>query len=80
MPVSESSAQTIAFCRVVLNGDQPVIDFIPQSDTRYVAPLPDDAIISRNEKELSAARYAVFISPHSAAGRLMAQLLKAKNT
>lgn len=54
------------------------IDFIPHLHHKYTAPLPDDAVISRNEAELSVGRFGIFVLPTSSAGQLLKSLIDAK--
>ena len=65
-------------CEVFLGDDVPFIDFIPKLNRQFVAPIPDDAIISINEAELSSGRYGVFIPRDSEAGKLFAAILRSQ--
>jgi len=65
-------------CQTFLDGGRLCVDLIPQFERKYSAPIPVDAIVTRNEVELSLARYGVFVSPLSPLGYLARRLMAVK--
>ena len=65
----------VEFCRVFSNNGTPTIDFMKDGQGLHVAPIPDAAIVSRNETELAMSRYAVIIPRDSEAGKMAARLM-----
>ena len=65
-------------CHTFLDHGRLCVDLIPQFDRKYAAPIPDDAIVTRNEIELSLARYGVFVDPQSPLGHLARRLMALK--
>lgn len=67
------------FCRTFVRRGRLWLDLLPEIGGKYIAPLPDDAIISRNETELDIGRYAIFLGPTSTAGQMLKSLIEAAN-
>jgi hypothetical protein len=74
-----ATIETVENCQTFLDRGRLCVDLIPQFNRKYAAPIPDDAIISRNEIELSLARYGVFVCPQSPLGHLACRLLAVKS-
>lgn len=68
----------IEFCEVFEDDGELFIDFIPQLARQQVAPMPDDAIVSRNDVELSVGRYGLVLPEGSLAWMQAVRLLAAK--
>jgi hypothetical protein len=56
-------------CSIFMKDGIPWIDFLPHLNRKYSLPIPDEAIISRNDKELSVGRYAIFVTSDTAVGQ-----------
>lgn len=54
------------------------MDCVPRLNRKYIASVPDDALVSRNEMSLEADRYGAFVEPNSILGNIALQLLAAK--
>ena len=74
-PTEMTSAE---LCKSFVKDGRLWIDMIPGLNRKYVAPMPRDAIIGRNESELSVGRFVVVISRSSEAGILLLQILETK--
>lgn len=59
----------VPMCHVFMKDNSPWIDFIPALPRKYTLPIPEDAIISRNEVELSVGRYAIIVTGESVVGQ-----------
>jgi hypothetical protein len=70
--------ESVPMCETFTLDGQLWIDFMPQLNRKYVAPIPDDAMVSRNEVDLAIGRYAIFLHARSPAGSMLKQLLEAK--
>ena len=77
---SEPTGEMVELCRTFERDGQVWVDLIPKLNRKYVMPLPDDAIVSRNEADLSYGRYGVFISPASKQGQFVKSLIDAKKS
>jgi hypothetical protein len=71
----QSEADVAEFCLVFFKDGTLHIDFSRLHRGRFVSPLPEESIVSRNEEELSMGRYLVVIPRYSPAGTLLSQLL-----
>lgn len=80
--ILRSNRQTIETIsgEVFLVGGKVMIDCIPALDRKYTTPMPDDAIAVDSVDPLSGMSFAVFIHPHSEAGRFIRSLLDAKQS
>lgn len=74
----EDHITSATLCRTFVKDGRLWIDSMPTLDRRYIAEVPRDAIISRNDVELSVGRFGVFIDATSEAGRLLYRLIEAK--
>jgi hypothetical protein len=73
-----SMISSLPLCRTFLKDGQLWVDCIPHLEKKYTAPVPDNAMISRNDKALDAGRYGVFVNPATELGRLARHLMDAK--
>lgn len=75
-PIPGQSETTVAeFCLMFLKDGVPHVDFSSSHRGQFVAPLPEESIVSRNEEELSMGRYIAIIPRHSLAGGVLSRLL-----
>jgi len=74
--------QFLPLCRAFLKDGQLWVcctpDGPPEVRTSCSAPAPDDAIICRNENDLSSGRFEIFVMPETQLGRLVQALGKLK--
>jgi hypothetical protein len=75
---NSDACETLPLCRACILGDRMCIDLIPQLNRKYVVEVPDDALFSRNEDELSVGRYGILIPATSRAGMLILDLIEQK--
>lgn len=61
----------VPMCRIFLNNGQPFIDFNHATPGVQIAPIPPDAVVSRNEQELSVGRFVVVVGSHTDVGRMI---------
>jgi hypothetical protein len=66
-------------CQAFLVGPRLYVDLSPQLNRKYSAPVPVDAVISRNEIDLVLGRHGVFVSSQSPLGQLALWLLGVKH-
>jgi hypothetical protein len=71
----ENVVSSLPLCRTFLLSGRLWIDWVPELDRRYTAPVPDDVLISRNENCLAFGRFGVFVLVGSELGDLVANLL-----
>lgn len=67
-----------SMCLTRLVEGRLMLDFIPRLNGRYMAPIPDDTDVCRNEDDLTLGRYVLFIPADSDAARLMLRLVSEK--
>lgn len=66
---------SLPLCRTFVARGRLWMDCAPAMDRKYVAPVPDDVLVSRNEECLTMGRYGVFVPVSSRLGRLVAELV-----
>jgi hypothetical protein len=65
-------------CHTFVTDGQLWVDLIPRLTGKYVMPLPDDAIIGRNDIDPTVEKYGIIISPHTQQGQFVQSLIDAK--
>ncbi|MCE9561860.1 MAG: hypothetical protein K8U57_07385 [Planctomycetes bacterium] len=70
--------EALLMCRTFQRDGKLWVDFIPKLNHKYAAEIPEDAVVGRNEEELSVGRYGIFIRKDTPAGKLALALLEAK--
>jgi hypothetical protein len=84
----DSSSKTdlisaLVLCRTFVRDGALWVDCAPDPThlrRKYTAPVPDDAIVARQDTELDVGKYGIFVPPESELGRLANQLLAARAT
>jgi hypothetical protein len=65
-------------CHTFIRDGHLWVDLIPRVAGKYVMPLPDDAIIGRNDVDPTVERYGIILSPHTQQGQYVQALIDAK--
>jgi hypothetical protein len=71
----EDEVSSLPLCRTFLRAGRLWIDCVPALNRKYVAPVPANVMVSRNEVCLAAGRYGFFVPVGSLLGNLVADLL-----
>ena len=69
---------SLPLCQAFILNEKLWIDCAPGLERKYVAPVPDHAIIARNDNSLDTGRYGVFVAASSQLGRLVRRLFELK--
>jgi hypothetical protein len=69
---------TLTSCQVFVEAGQLHVDCLPGADRKHVAPMPEDAVISRNDDRTSTGRIRVFVHATTHLGTVVLELTQAK--
>lgn len=73
-----NNVSIVETCETFLIDEELHVDPIPRLQRRYAFKIPESAIFSKNEKELSLGRWGIIIQRDTEAGILLQTLLDAK--
>ena len=62
---------SLPLCKAFLKKDRLWVDCVPALNRRYVAAVPYESIVARDEGKLDTGRNGIFISPTSVLGQLV---------
>jgi hypothetical protein len=65
--------------RTFINDGELWVDLVPRFNRKYIAPVPEDAVISRNDENPDAPAIGIFITPTSELGVAMLVALKGRS-